>query len=69
MNKNKKIAHTLIEGRGYFFMEEKEKKENTTKYGEFITSYFEWLPIEKQKEKAKEMDEMTKEGRKEKDDI
>ena len=34
--------------------------EDTTKYGEFISSYFAWLPPEKQKERAKEIDEMTK---------
>ena len=51
-------------------MEDKEKKpKNTTKYGEFVTSYFAWLPIEKQKEKAEKMNEMTKEGGKEGNDI
>lgn len=34
--------------------------EDTTKYGEFVTSYFAWIPLEKQKEKAKEMEEITK---------
>lgn len=34
--------------------------ENVTKYGEFVTSYFAWLPPEKQKERAKEIDDMTK---------
>jgi hypothetical protein len=70
LNKNKKIAHTLKERRVLFLMEDKEKKpKNTTKYGEFVTSYFAWLPIEKQKEKAEEMNEMTKEGGKEGNDI
>ena len=36
------------------------KEENTTKYGEFVTSYFAWLTLEKQKENAKKMDDMTK---------
>ena len=35
-------------------------KEDTSKYGEFISSYFSWLTPDKQKEKAKEMDNMTK---------
>ena len=35
-------------------------EENSTKYGEFISSYFGWTTPEKQKEKAKKMDEMTK---------
>lgn len=34
--------------------------DNITMYGEFITSYFAWLPLDKQKEKAKEMGKMTK---------
>lgn len=37
-----------------------EDIEDTTKYGEFISSYFAWITLEKQKEKAKNMDEMTK---------
>lgn len=38
----------------------REDIEDTTKYGEFISSYFAWIPLEKQKKKAKEMEEMTK---------
>lgn len=34
--------------------------EDATKYGEFISSYFAWLTLDKQKENAKEMEEMTK---------
>ena len=26
--------------------------EDTTKYGEFVSSYFAWVPLEKQKEKT-----------------
>ena len=37
------------------------ENDNVTKYGEFVTSYFAWLPLNKQKEKADEMDKMTKE--------
>lgn len=36
------------------------KKEDTTKYGEFICSTFHWLPIEKQKEQARKMANITK---------
>ncbi len=39
---------------------ENEEIEDATKYGEFISSYFAWLTPEKQKNKAKEMDDMTK---------
>ena len=37
-----------------------EENEDTTIYGEFVTSYFAWLTLEKQKENAKKMDDMTK---------
>lgn len=34
--------------------------EETSKFGEFVTSYFGWLPISKQKDRAEEMNNMTK---------
>ncbi len=34
--------------------------EDTTKYGEFVSSYFAWTTLEKQKQNAKDMDKMTK---------
>lgn len=33
---------------------------NTTKYGEFVCSAYQWLPIGKQKEQVKEIEKMTK---------
>ena len=36
------------------------KKEDTTKYGEFVCSTHHWLPPEKQKDRANELDNMTK---------
>ena len=33
-----------------------EEYEDVTKYGEFVSSYFAWLSLEKQKSKAKEME-------------
>ena len=36
-------------------------EEDTTKYGEFISSYFAWITLEKQKENAKKFEKMTKE--------
>lgn len=36
-----------------------EEIEDTTKYGEFVTSYFAWVPLSKQKEKAEELENMT----------
>ena len=41
MNKEKKVNHP-------------EVGEDSTKYGEFVSSYFAWIPLPEQKEKAKE---------------
>ena len=35
------------------------KREDMTKYGEFVCSTFHWLPIEKQKSQARNMAKMT----------
>lgn len=37
-----------------------EEKEDVTKYGEFISSYFAWVPPEKQKKKVDELEKITK---------
>lgn len=37
-----------------------EVGEDNTKYGEFVSTYFAWIPLSKQKERAKEMEKMTK---------
>lgn len=34
--------------------------EDVTKYSEFVSSYFAWLTLSKQKERAEDMDNMTK---------
>lgn len=34
--------------------------EDTTKYGEFITSYFAWVPLPEQKEKVEKLENITK---------
>lgn len=43
---------------------ELEETEDVTKYGEFISSYFAWLTLEKQKSKAKDMEDMTEKNKK-----
>lgn len=48
--------------------EEKQKTqpevgEDATKYGEFVSSYFAWVPLPDQKEKANEMTNMTKKNK------
>ncbi len=45
---------------GKFNMDKNETEEDVTKYGEFISSYFAWLTPERQKKRAKEIDDMTK---------
>ena len=37
-----------------------EVGEDSTKYGEFISSYFAWISLPNQKEKAEELENMTK---------
>ncbi len=43
---------------------QKKKKDyeeaNTTKYGEFVCSAFQWLPLDKQKEQAEKLANITK---------
>ena len=36
-----------------------EVGEDNTKYGEFVSTYFAWIPLSKQKERAREMEVMT----------
>lgn len=36
-----------------------EVGEDATKYGEFISSYFAWVSLPKQKEKVEELEDMT----------
>lgn len=37
-----------------------EVGEDATKYGEFMSSYFAWIPLPDQKQRAEELDNMTK---------
>lgn len=37
-----------------------EVGEDTTKYGEFISSYFAWVSLPQQKGRVSELEEMTK---------
>ena len=37
-----------------------ENQEDTTQYGEFMSSYFGWISPEEQKERAKELSNKTK---------
>ena len=42
-----------------------EVGEDSTKYGEFVSSYFAWIPLPEQKEKAKRLQNITKKDKKE----
>lgn len=37
----------------------KKEDEDSTKYGEFVSSYFAWLTLEGQKQRAEELNKMT----------
>ena len=37
-----------------------EDGEDTTRYGEFVTSYFAWVPMSKQKENVEKLENITK---------
>ena len=39
--------------------------EDTTKYGEFVSSYFAWLTLERQKKTARKLENITKKNNKE----
>lgn len=45
-------------------MDKKKRKdeniEDTTKYGEFVSSYFAWITPEEQKKRAEELNKKTK---------
>lgn len=37
-----------------------DENEDSTKYDEFISSYFAWMTLEEQKNRAKELEDKTK---------
>ncbi len=41
-----------------------EEIEDVSKYGEFVSTYFAWVGLDKQKEKVKELEKMTKNKKK-----
>ena len=52
-NKEKQIEYSVA-----------EVGEDATKYGEFISSYFAWVSLPQQKEKVKELQNITKKDKK-----
>lgn len=59
-----KIRQAINENSGNI---EYEVGEDNTKYGEFVSTYFAWVPLSKQKEKAEEMGKMTTKNKKTKE--
>ena len=43
---------------------EPEVGEDSTKYGEFISTYFAWIPLPEQKENAERLQNITKKDKK-----
>ena len=61
LNELEKKSNEDFEHRVNSELEEKyEVGEDSTKYGEFISSYFAWVSLPNQKERAEELDNMTK---------
>lgn len=52
-NQTKECKETIIEYG-------EEEIEDTTRYGEFVTSYFAWVPMSKQKENVEKLENITK---------
>ena len=49
-----------LENPNNFHLEELLGGEGTTKYGEFVSSYFAWIGLNRQKNRADELNEMTR---------
>ena len=49
-----------VNDKGETASKEVEVGEDTTKYGEFISSYFAWVTLPEQKDKAKKLEDITK---------
>ena len=60
IKQNEIESDNVGENTGGIAMDADEHVEDTTKYGEFVSSYFAWLTPERQKKRAKEIDDMTK---------
>ena len=42
----------------------KKEKEDSTKYGEFVPTFFTWIGLDEQKEAAKKLENVTKKNKK-----
>lgn len=75
MEINKKDKKGKQENHENHEKDEKYEKElytnydNVSNYGEFITSYFSWIPLTYQKQRSEEMENMTKKKRRNENDM
>ena len=53
-------SNKSLEEANNFHLEELLGGEGTTKYGEFVSSYFAWIGLNRQKNRADELNEMTR---------
>ena len=60
MNKKEKINEDFEKRVNKELEQKYEVGEDSTKYGEFISSYFAWISLPNQKERAEELNDMTK---------
>ena len=59
----KKDNNKKIEKQKNIAKEEPAQIEDTTKYGEFVSSYFAWIGLNRQKNRADELNEMTRKNK------
>lgn len=57
---NEDLQDITIENKEESIKHGEEESEDTTRYGEFVTSYFAWVPMSKQKENVKRLENITK---------
>ena len=57
---SEELQNLAIDNQEELEKHEEEEIEDTTKYGEFVTSYFAWVPMSKQKENVKKLENITK---------
>ena len=65
MNKKENINEDFEKRVNKELEQKYEVGEDSTKYGEFVSSYFAWIPLPEQKEKAKRLQNITKKDEKE----
>ncbi len=54
------LQNQIIENKEKSIKYGEEDVEDTTRYGEFVTSYFAWVPMSKQKENVEKLENITK---------